>query len=76
MWNTTYKRNEQNQIVEATHHFGQQVTLVTNFETNMAKQKHGDIEIAEFEINPAIGIYTNLLYGIDKEVNPTYENID
>lgn len=71
MWNTTYKYNEQNQIVEATHHFGQQVTLITDFKTNMATQMHGDILFNEFPINPALGIYTNFLNDLDNEVNPT-----
>lgn len=70
MWDTTYKENEDGKKVEAIHDFGQKVTVVTNYETNMAKQKYGDILIAEFEINPAIGIYTNFLNNIDNEVNP------
>jgi len=71
MWNTTYRRNEQCEVVEATHDFGQQVTVVTNFETNMAQHKHGEIVIAEFEIDPAIGKYTTFLNNLDNEVNPS-----
>lgn len=73
MWNTSYKHNNET-VVEMTHHFGNGVTVVTDFETNTSKLKHGDITVSEHEVSKEIGNYYHYLNNVDKEVNPEVIN--
>jgi len=75
MWTTNYKRNDTGAIVEATHDFGNDVTVVTSFETNQSELRHGKITIGDpNEINPELHAYFKYLSNIDGEVNPIIKN--
>lgn len=69
MWNTTYKRNEQQRVIAMIHDFGNGVNVITDIENNTSKLMHGEIEMGEHDIFPQVGIYTRYLENIDNEVN-------
>lgn len=73
MWTTTVKsthEKEFDKVVEITHDFGNKVTVVTNFETNTIKMKHGEITVNEHEIIRDTESYTKYLNNINNEINP------
>ncbi len=73
MWTTNYLRNGQGEVTKMVHDFGNRVTVVTDIENNTSKQMHGDIEVNETDIDPAIGKYTRFLENIDNELNAIKE---
>jgi hypothetical protein len=57
-------------IVEITHHFGNEVTVVTNFETKTTTQLHGGIVVHEHDMIADTTNYLNYLNNLDNEINP------
>lgn len=77
MW-TTFTSKEVHEkgfdrVCEITHEFGNQVTVVTNFDKGTSVLRHGEIEVSETELIRDTEKYTMFLNNIDQEVNPKKE---
>lgn len=73
MWATTIKHKNSlwfDKVVEMTHDFGNNVTVVTNFETGTIRRMHGEIAVSEHELITDTETYTKYLNNINNEVNP------
>lgn len=72
MWTTTITHRhgeDKDQVVGITHDFGNQVTVVTNFEERTTKVMHGSITVNEIDMIKHTEQYAQFLNNIDNEYN-------
>ena len=71
MWTTTVKCKHGiycDKIVEITHGFDNNVTVVTDLEANIIKTKHGEITVDEIDLIRDIEEYTKFLNNINNKM--------